>query len=146
MPPPQMTNRSGPSTQYDSEQDPISDQIDNVTKPTRRLTNKEIFDQLPYMEQKRRHTNKAVRKICKKMGVYFVETWRGLQKPDKSVNLDLYADDGLHLNEHGIQALGRYIEGTTACLLDRRKLCKPKRKNMKKFIEEQLVKSKQQKE
>jgi hypothetical protein len=41
----------------------------------------------------------------------------------------------------GVKALGRYIEGTTACLLDKRKLCKPKRKNLKKFLEEEKLKS-----
>jgi lysophospholipase L1-like esterase len=82
------------------------------------------------MEKKRRQTNIQLRRLCKQKNVYFLETWKAMEdktKKDRSINLDLYANDGLHLNNDGISALGNYIEGTTACLLDFKKMPKPKR-------------------
>jgi hypothetical protein len=97
--------------------------------PVRPPTRQEVYNALHPMEKKRRQTNIQIRRLCKSKGVYFLETWKAMEKSkkDRSINLSLYADDGLHLNNHGISALGNYIEGTTACLLDFKKLPKPKR-------------------
>jgi lysophospholipase L1-like esterase len=84
------------------------------------------------MEKKRRKTNQLIRKLCKNKHIYFLETWKATENKNiRSLNLQLYADDGLHLNSDGIQALANYVEGTTACLLDFKKLPKPKRWKIK---------------
>ena len=98
--------------------------MDQGRPPTRQ----QIHNALHPMEKKRRKTNQLIRKLCKDSGTYFLETWKAMEnKPDRSINLNLFANDGLHLNHDGICALTKYIEGTTACLLDFKKLPKPKR-------------------
>jgi lysophospholipase L1-like esterase len=102
--------------------------VENNQPPTRPPTRQEIYQALHPMEKKRRQTNIQLRRLCKQKNVYFLETWKAMEnKMNRSTNLNLYANDGLHLNNHGITALGNYIEGTTACLLDFKKMPKPKR-------------------
>jgi hypothetical protein len=96
------------------------------SEPNRR----EIFKARPWMEKKRRHVNRDIRKVCNKLGVAFLETWKCLQNKDKTVKLGLYALDGLHFNKEGIYTMANYIGGNASCLLDRKKRIKPKRKRL----------------
>jgi lysophospholipase L1-like esterase len=102
---------------------PIKTQSD---EPNRR----EIFNARPWMEKKRRHVNRDIRKVCNKLGVAFLETWKCLQNKDKTVKLGLYALDGLHFNQEGIHTMANYIGGNASCLLDSKKRIKPKRKRL----------------
>jgi hypothetical protein len=107
--------------------DPTPNPIDKTINPEKPKTLQEIFNARHPMEQKRRHTNREIRKICRRHNVFFLETWRGLEKKNKEVNLDYYANDGLHLSDAGVVAMGDYIQGSAHCLLDSRKSFRPKR-------------------
>jgi hypothetical protein len=82
------------------------------------LSNQQIYAALPLKEKKRRETNKAIRYYCKVAGVCFQESWKCLQLSDRTVNLELYAPDGLHLNDEGVIRLRNYIEGNVSTLLN----------------------------
>jgi hypothetical protein len=88
------------------------------TTPGPVLTNQQIYAALPLKEKKRRQTNKAIRYYCKDAGICFLESWKCLQLADRTVNLEMYAPDGLHLNDEGILTLRNYIEGNVSTLLD----------------------------
>jgi lysophospholipase L1-like esterase len=97
-------------------------------QPVRAPTRQQVYQALHPLEKKRRQTNIQLRRLCKIKGIYFLETWKAMEnKQNRSINLDLYANDGLHLASDGIAALGNYLEGNTACLLDFKKMPKPKR-------------------
>jgi hypothetical protein len=99
----------------------------------KRRTCQEIYQSLHPMEKKRRSTNKSIRKLCSNSGCLFLETWRCVQhKKSKEVNLDFFADDGLHLNEQGIAAMSEYIEGNIQRLLPAPKSRKRANKKKKK--------------
>jgi hypothetical protein len=110
--PSQQYKTSLPSTSSSSTLHPTPTTPPAPQKP---LTKLEKYNALHPLERKRRTTNKALGKLCSTTGVIFLESWRCVQKIDKNkekiVNLDCFADDGLHLNEQGIAALGEYIEG-----------------------------------
>jgi hypothetical protein len=89
------------------------------TSPVPRpLTNQQIYAALPLKEKKRRQINKAIRYYSKNAAICFLESWKCLQLADRSVNLELYSPDGLHLNDNGILTLRNYIEGNVSTLLD----------------------------
>jgi lysophospholipase L1-like esterase len=44
---------------------------------------------------------------------------------DETLNIHRYADDGLHLNNDGIIALGNYLQGSVASLLDKKRIALP---------------------
>jgi lysophospholipase L1-like esterase len=89
--------------------------------PTPKMTNQEIYAARHPLEKKRRATNKAIRRLCKETGCFFMETWKFTECRDRSLNINHFADDGLHLSDQGIRAMASYIEGNTSCLLDRKK-------------------------
>jgi hypothetical protein len=72
-------------------------------------------------EQKRRDFNKTFRKICSKHDCYFLKSGRVVFDGDDTLIFDRYSDDGLHLNNDGIVALGYYLEGNVASLMDKNK-------------------------
>ena len=97
--------------------------------PQIKLTKQQQYDALPEPEKKRRKINKAVQKMCKNQNVKFLESWRKFEhKKTREVNLDFFADDGLHLNEHGINNLKLLIEGNSGRMLPKHR--GPPQKNM----------------
>jgi hypothetical protein len=96
----------------------IASTLPTPTAPGPRLTNQQIYAALPHREKKRRETNKAIRYYCRDAGICFLESWKSLQLADRTVNLELYAPDGLHLNDDGVIALRNYVEGNVSTLLD----------------------------
>ena len=103
-----------------------------ATTPTKPLTNNEIYQKLHPMEKKRRTTNKAIRRLCKKTGTVFLESWGCVELDNWNADLNNYADDGLHLREQGIQALGNYLGSNSVRLLHLRKTAQnsiPPKKN-----------------
>jgi hypothetical protein len=84
------------------------------------------------MEQKRRKTNKAIRKSCMTNDIIFLESWacvqKGTKKGNKTANLDCFADDGLHLNNQGIVAFARYLECNSIRCLHLKKVAKKETK------------------
>jgi hypothetical protein len=76
-------------------------------------------------EQKRREFNKIFRKVCKKTGCHFLKSGRVVFHDDETLNIHRYADDGLHLNNDGIIALGNYLQGSVASLLDKKRIALP---------------------
>jgi lysophospholipase L1-like esterase len=93
--------------------------------PDKPLNDQERYDALPVMEKKRREINKSIRKYCNANNIIFLQSWLKLQKSDKTVNLALYARDGLHLNEAGTQVLRIHIEGNAGALMNRNQKCLP---------------------
>ena len=89
--------------------------------PSPKMTNQQIYAARHPLEKKRRATNKAIRRLCKESACFFLETWRFTECRDRSLNINHFADDGLHLSGQGISAMASYIEGNTSCLLDRKK-------------------------
>ena len=101
------------------------------TIPTSTLTSRQQYDALPYMEKKRRRVNKAIRKFCDQNGIFFLKSWISFQKTDKSANLLMFADDGLHLEDVGIETLKGHIEGNVSTLIDTKKRFTGKKKRPK---------------
>jgi lysophospholipase L1-like esterase len=94
--------------------------------PDKPLTDQQKYDLLPAMEKKRREINKEIRKHCNANNIHFLQSWLKFQKADKTVNLALYARDGLHLNEEGTHTLRIHIEGNAGALMNRnQKKCLP---------------------
>jgi hypothetical protein len=105
---------------------------DNPTKCDHKpLTCQQKYHALHPFEKKRRTINKALRKLCTRTGAIFLESWRCVEttnkKKEKVVNLDCFADDGLHLRERGIMALTEYIEGNVQRHLPLKRLKKKKK-------------------
>ena len=91
-----------------------------IPTPPLKLTKQQIYDALPEPEKKRRKINKAMQKVCLELDVKFLEIWRKFEHPKtRDVNLDYFADDGLHLNENGINNLKMYIEGNVGRMLSK---------------------------
>jgi hypothetical protein len=88
------------------------------TPSTSTLTSRQQYEALPYMEKKRRRVNKAIRKFCDEHSIFFLKSWICMQKKDKSANLLMFADDGLHLEDVGIEALKGHIEGNVSTLIE----------------------------
>ena len=61
------------------------------------------------------------RKVCKKKSCHFLKSGRVVFDGEETIIFDRYADDGLHLNNDGIVALGYYLEGNVSCLMDKNK-------------------------
>ena len=93
--------------------------------PDHPLTDQQKYDALPQMERKRREINKDLRKYCNANNVIFLQSWLKMQKADKTVNLALFARDGLHLNQAGTQILRYHIEGNAGALINRGRKCLP---------------------
>jgi lysophospholipase L1-like esterase len=90
--------------------------------PKKTLTPQQIYNAHHCSEKKRRQINKSIRKYCDANGIFFLQSWKTMQLNDKTVNLNYFARDGLHLNESGIDALKCYLEGNVATLIDEYKL------------------------
>jgi hypothetical protein len=101
----------GPSTSTEMKMGP------DLDKSQKKHPKHPNYDVEP-MERKRRNANKAIRKACKAAGVHFYESWKTFFNKDDTINLNYYADDGLHLSQSGILALTRYVEGNVATLMD----------------------------
>jgi lysophospholipase L1-like esterase len=95
---------------------------DEAKLPELKLTTQQTYNALHEMEKKRRQINKALRKYCDRNDIFFLQSWKAMQCDDKTVNLNLFAKDGLHLNEAGIDAFKCYIQGNVATLIDEHKL------------------------
>jgi lysophospholipase L1-like esterase len=93
--------------------------------PEKPLTAQQKYDALPVMEKKRREINKEIRKYCNANNILFLQSWLKMQKADKTVNLALYARDGIHLNEAGTHTLRIHIEGNAGALINRNQKCLP---------------------
>ena len=116
------------------------DLLATPTIPAPVLTSRQKYDALPYMEKKRRRINKAIRKYCDANSIFFLQSWKAMELMDKSVNIPLFADDGLHLEEPGIEALKGHIEGNVSTLIDARKqfIKKKNKKQTKKSKSEHI--------
>jgi lysophospholipase L1-like esterase len=102
-----------------------------VQPPPVKLTKQQQYDALPEPEKKRRKINKAIQKVCQNKNVKFLEAWKKCEhKKTREVNLDYFADDGLHLNENGINNLKMLVEGNVGRMLPKPKLS-PKNKKEK---------------
>jgi hypothetical protein len=140
-PPPQPFT---PSTQplYLQPEKPSASAVSTPPTPPpaqdRPKNNQEIYDALEPIEKRRRITNKGLHKLCKEENLFFMRAWRCMQNDDKTVNLALFGDDGLHLGEDGIDALKIYLEGSVVCLLDRKK--RHRRKKTKAIITDMATK------
>ena len=108
-------------TTVNSEPKSTSSTNDDYTPP-KKLTTQQIYAAHPVMEKKRRQINKAIRRYCDMNGIFFLQSWKAMQLDDRSVNLDYFARDGLHLSEAGIDTLKCYLEGNVATLIDEHKL------------------------
>jgi hypothetical protein len=100
--------------------------------PKKPLTSQQKYKALHPMEKKRRTTNKSVRKLCNATGCLFLESWRCVQdKKTKEVDLNYFADDGLHLNDQGIASMSEYIDGNVQRLLPADKPPKKRKRKAK---------------
>jgi hypothetical protein len=119
-----------PIIDHSSISTPISEPVNPILSPKKQLTSQEKYKALHPMEKKRRVINKWLRKLCGEHRCLFLESWRCVQhKTTKEVNLECFADDGLHLNDQGITAMSDYIEGNVQRLLPAQK--QPKRRRQK---------------
>jgi hypothetical protein len=101
--------------------------------PKKSRTEQEIYQSLHPMERKRRSVNKAIRKLCTTSRCLFLESWRCvMHKKTKEVNLNLFADDGLHLNQDGIAAMSEFIEGNIQRLIPAAKTPKKRKRKQQK--------------
>jgi lysophospholipase L1-like esterase len=74
------------------------------------------------MEKRRRKVNVKIKDLCKKLNLYFLESWKIThKKKNGDIIYDRFADDGLHLSEDGVMALKKYIKGNIGTLLDAKK-------------------------
>jgi hypothetical protein len=117
----QNTNQQPPNPSLPSGTGESCNSQTGATPPQVKPTNQAIYQALHPREKKRRATNKAIRRLCKETGCFFMETWRCTELRDRSLDINMFADDGLHLSTQGINALARYIEGNASCLLDQKK-------------------------
>ena len=85
-------------------------------------------DEVEPREKLRTDTNKALRKMCGAEGCFFISSGKKFFKKNGKANLDLWADDGLHLGDTGIITLGNFFQGNVAALLDKNKKVNPKKK------------------
>jgi hypothetical protein len=72
-------------------------------------------------EQQRRNFNKTFRKICAKHDCHFLKSGKVVFDEHDTLIFDRFSDDGLHLSNDGIVALGYYFEGNVSCLMDKNK-------------------------
>jgi uncharacterized protein YjhX (UPF0386 family) len=113
----------------------------------KKLTNREIYARLPPLEQKRRSVNKSIRKLCKETNIHYLEASKCVEKrirvqnEAKAANLKCYADDGLHLSDHGVFVFGNYLQKNAIRLLTLKKPLniKKSKKNQAGQVESPLV-------
>jgi hypothetical protein len=99
-----------------------------VTSPSTRmavsliLPRPQDFDNDPVegaiREENRRRANGMIKKLCKIRGAIFANSIIAVCT-EKVLDLDLYAEDHLHLSDLGIAKIGLYYEGVAASLMER---------------------------
>ena len=99
-----------------------------ATSPTTRLAvglilpRPQDFDKDPeegaIREENRRRANGMIKKMCKIRGAIFANSISAV-RTEKILDLDLFAEDHLHLSDLGIAKIGGYYEGVANSLMER---------------------------
>jgi hypothetical protein len=63
--------------------------------------------------------NRITKAICEKRGYFYLEGGLKFVNTDGTTNLDLYADDLLHMSERGTRVLYEYYQGAMGSVMDK---------------------------
>ena len=72
----------------------------------------------PEQDDYRREINGVIKKWCKSKGYQFLKSWIGVEKKDGTLKDGVYADDNLHLNDSGINAMRDYFQGAMGGMME----------------------------